>query len=209
MIVMFEDEGYFHDDRILTLPMGWGDCCRLVSKGTPAESYFETLPRPIVPAFGGCAKHTIYRGTEKYLTRYWLLGGHDPKTNSTKHPDLPFNLFLHCFHASDDPPAHDHPWPWARSLILQGSYVETRVRMITRGMMNARPAIDGVMKKTYRPGDVNDIDSSTRHYVTLQTPEVWTLFLVGQKDRPWGFWTPDGWVRACDFVGPDVVDDER
>lgn len=187
---------------MIRIPASWDTCLIRVTAGTPVS--LAQLPGALFspsgdpPWIADLPKHTIYRGAEKYLTRYWLLGGHDPKTNSTKHPDLPFNLFLHQFHASDLPPAHDHPWPWSRSLILQGSYVETR-----------KQAGDYYERRTFKPGDVNDIDSSTRHYVTLQTPEVWTLFLVGRKDRPWGFWTKDGWVCARDFVGADVVDGER
>lgn len=152
--------------------------------------------------------HTvIYRAPgEKYLTRYYLLGG--PRTKgTTNHRWFPFNLFLHCFHLSDDPPAHNHPWAWARSLILAGSYRETRLL--------ASLPWRSWLTETYRPGDINRIDQDTYHFVELQTKEVWTLFLVGRNVQSWGFLTTKGHVRARDWInrdkpstaGEDVVDD--
>lgn len=146
---------------------------------------------------------TIWRGEEKYLTRYYLLGG--PRTvGSTEHKWLPFNLFLHCFHASDEKPAHNHPWTWARSLILKGSYRETRLFDFTSTSM--------WLAQTYSPGDVNRIDADTYHYVELLDGPVWTLFLVGRVTQRWGFLTEDGHVDAVTFIhsrqGPNVsVDD--
>lgn len=163
---------------------------------------------------------TIYRDTEKYLTRYYLLGG--ARTNgSTDHKWLPFNLFVHCFHSSDVPPAHNHPWTWARSLILWGSYRETR---LLDSPIKLRPTLTSLdieywrtwLTEIYKPGDINRIDRDTYHYVELLDDEVWTLFLVGKNVQGWGFLTENGHVRARDWInrnkpstsGVDVVDDD-
>lgn len=121
-----------------------------------------------------------------YLTRYCLLGG-SPFT--TEHPFLPFNLFLHCFHDSDEETPHNHPWGWARSLILAGSYREHR---LIKGLI--------WLHQTFKPWDINHIDASTFHYVTLQTPQVWTLFLCGKKVQGWGFSDHGTFVPAGEFI---------
>lgn len=132
---------------------------------------------------------TIRRHGEPYLTRFWLLGG---STRTTAHPFLPFNLFLHVIHQSDDPPAHNHPWGWARSLILYGRYWETRFVDCL--------GIDYPLGREYGPGSVNAIGDETFHYLTLLTAEVWSLFLCGRKTKAWGFRDHDGFVLAADHV---------
>ena len=125
-------------------------------------------------------QRTIMRNGEKYLTRYYLLGG--PRTGARSTIRLPFNLFVHCFHASDDPPAHNHPWTWARSLILAGEYREMRLLELDRAQLST-----AWISRRFGPGAVNRIDADTYHYVTLLTPEVWTLFLVGKNVQDWEF----------------------
>jgi len=132
---------------------------------------------------------TIMRGEEPYLSRYYLLGGpRTDKNGKAKRHWLPFNLFLHCFHASDEPPAHNHPWGWARSLILKGAYRESRL------VGRLQCGTEVTIHHTYHPGDINAIGHDTFHYVTLLTPEVWSLFLVGRNVSGWGFITPEGEV---------------
>ncbi len=128
-----------------------------------------------------------------YLTRYCLLGG---SPFNTKHPFLPFNLFLHCFHDSDEETPHNHPWKWARSLILSGSYREHRLLKV----MGTGPHSGVWLHQTFRAGDINRIDASTFHYVTLQTPRVWTLFLCGKKVQQWGFSDRGTFVPAIKFI---------
>ncbi len=64
-----------------------------------------------------------------YLTRYYLLGG--PRYGLRKW--FPFNAYLHQFHSSDAPVPHNHPWAWAKSLILRGAYLEHRMVAISKG----------------------------------------------------------------------------
>lgn len=130
---------------------------------------------------------TIRReGGQPYLTRWCLLGG---SPYDSTHPFLPFNLFLHCFHASDGDTPHNHPWTWARSLILKGSYREYRVLDVAGALAFGRTP--SIFAHTYRPGGWNRIDEEMFHHVELETPKVWTLFLCGRKTKQWGFLAGD------------------
>ena len=68
---------------------------------------------------------------EPYLTRYYLFG----RVASSKTPAsaerlrwLP-TVRVHHFHRADSGRApHNHPWWWALSVVLSGSYVEARGR---------------------------------------------------------------------------------
>jgi hypothetical protein len=66
---------------------------------------------------------------------------------------------------------HNHPWSWARFLIVSGGYVEERA--------------SGT--RIYGPGDVNRIDASTFHRVRTVWPNTWTLGIVGERVQDWGF----------------------
>lgn len=175
-----------------------------IDRPTPVEGWART--QPIIPPapetpygfftrvliwFLNLLPHvTILReGGRPYLTRWCLLGG---SPNDTNHPFLPFNLFLHCFHASDDTTPHNHPWPWGKSRILTGTYLEFR-------LLNARELIAGLTKSSvwvrfrFRRGDVNRLDDRMFHHVQIQTHRVWTLFSCPRKDpdRKWGFLVGD------------------
>lgn len=83
---------------------------------------------------------------------------------------------LHQFVASDpDRGLHDHPWPWAFSLILAGSYLEE-----TRS-------------GTHPVRWFNALVGDTFHRVILQerngrTLPVWTLFAHrAKRTKRWGF----------------------
>ncbi len=126
-----------------------------------------------------------HRG-KPYLERYaisgWLPVG-DGRENSDGNRMLP-SLYLHCFRDFDrDPAPHNHPWPWAISLILSGSYFEFRL---------------GLGGRWFDRGSFNLISGDTFHRVTELVPEpgekgVWTLFLCGRKKTKrdqrsgWGF----------------------
>lgn len=134
--------------------------------------------------------HTVIVREEgvPYMTRYYLLGG--PRDANSRYSKAYFslahwfkwNIFLHCFHSSDEPVPHNHPWP-GTSIILRGSYLEWRP--------SGNGCFDG---RTLRPGDVNHLEPETFHWVELMTPKVWTLFFAGQRIQDWGFQTPEGFI---------------
>lgn len=103
-----------------------------------------------------------------YLERYYLLTA------------LGVRVYLHRFLASDpDRGYHDHPWPWAISIVLAGWYWERR-----RGRAHAVRW-------------VNVLTGDTFHRVELPAPParqadgracVWTLFVHRAVDaKEWGF----------------------
>lgn len=103
-------------------------------------------------------------------------------------------VYLHQFLRDDDDRAlHDHPWD-SIGIILSGGYVEVTP--------------DGDVVR--QVGDVVARAAGARHRVVLhrdpqgRAVEAWTLFLVGERVREWGFWCPQGWVHWKDFTaGPN------
>jgi hypothetical protein len=109
-----------------------------------------------------------------YLSRYRVLGWM-PGSRWR----LPFSIYLHRIHRADlDPAPHNHPWKWARSLILHGQYLEVREHG------------DATSYEWLRPGRVNRINESDFHCIASVQGEVWTLFIVGPRCQSWGFKVP-------------------
>lgn len=105
----------------------------------------------------------IMDGDQSYLERYYLC------------TIIGARFYLHRFVGSDpDRGVHDHPWPWAFSLILAGWYYEER-----------RHGTRVIRWFNWLTGD-------TFHRVVLPHDhgmhEVWTVFAHRAKDaKPWGF----------------------
>ena len=100
---------------------------------------------------------------------------------------------LHCLHQSDpDRGLHNHPYTFARALVLRGGYVE---RVLDS---------DDMLEAFYvrRPGAVNRIPADRYHAVYLlgeHTPS-WSLFCAGPKHgNGWGF------VKDGDGVAREIV----
>ena len=94
-------------------------------------------------------------------------------------------VYLHRFVASDpDRGLHDHPWSWAASFVLAGSYREI-VKIVPPGVQGA-----DVPERERRVRFFNFLRGHTRHRVLLAGPgdEVWTLFVHHWKNsKTWGF----------------------
>jgi hypothetical protein len=111
-----------------------------------------------------------------YLERYRVFGWTEGST--WRGP----SLYLHRFRLPDqDVAPHNHPWKWARSLILSGGYTEERSH--ASGMILID---DG--KRRLSAGSLNRIGAGTFHRITEIHGETWTLFLVAPKSRSWVFW---------------------
>ncbi|CAJ0698612.1 hypothetical protein [Ralstonia holmesii] len=98
----------------------------------------------------------------RYLERYFVCSA------------FGMRVYLHRFVASDpDRGLHDHPWRWAASIILAGSYWEQ-----TR-------AHDPVRCVRW----LNFLTGNTFHRVLIPPGmDVWTLFIVPARDvKEWGF----------------------
>ena len=107
---------------------------------------------------------------QPYLERYHLLR-------------LPFGyrVYLHRFVASDPGRGlHNHPWKHALSVLLCGSYEETR-------MLDARSG-NRLQRRRLRPGSLNLISGEVFHRINLAPDsECWSLFIHAPKSRGWGF----------------------
>lgn len=75
------------------------------------------------------------------------------------------NIYIHRFVSADgDRHVHDHPWDWAFSLILLGSYME-------------RLNNDDKVKRTF----FNYIPKYYFHQIILVSSPTWTLFCHGKR----------------------------
>lgn len=123
---------------------------------------------------------TIYNSLgDPYLRRWWLI----PRNRW-------FNVYLHCFLASDDERAlHDHMY-FNLSFILEGRYTEHTIRA------------GGIHRAVeYRAGQVKFRSPWTAHRIEIKPGEAcWSLFITGPRMRQWGFHCPNGWRHWADFV---------
>jgi len=107
---------------------------------------------------------------QPYLERYHLLR-------------LPFGyrVYLHRFVASDPGRGlHNHPWRHAISLLLCGTYQETR--MLTAESNHA------LQRRWLRAGHLNYISGDVYHRINIAAgAECWSLFLHAPKTSDWGF----------------------
>lgn len=76
---------------------------------------------------------------------------------------------------------HDHPWRWARSIVLSGGYWEDRLDGLDPkyGVLKSRKAI--------RRWRTNRLTPTDFHSVVSLKPNTWTLFWYGQRFKGWGF----------------------
>ena len=94
-------------------------------------------------------------------------------------------VYLHQFHRSDEGTIlHDHPWDFV-SVILWGGYWEWTLRP------------DGEQRREWIfPGEVLRRPANWAHRVEVNPGCLpWTLVIVTERKRKWGFHTPSGWVH--------------
>jgi hypothetical protein len=130
---------------------------------------------------GGRAPDVTIGGPERpYLLRWWVI----PRNRW-------FNIYFHQFLRSDDERAlHDHPWA-SCSILLSGRYVE-----VTPGRATIRQA--GAWSGfTFRRAE-----AAHRIALFAGDPHVFTLFMTGPWQRPWGFHCPNGWRHWRNFIDP-------
>ena len=112
----------------------------------------------------------IYIGDGPYLERYYVgkIFG--------------VTLYLHRFVSADSERAlHDHPWDKSFSIVLAGSYMETRLDYFD-------PLSDtGVVTKERKVKWFNLIRGDCFHLIGKAEKETWTLFMHGKNTKGWGF----------------------
>jgi hypothetical protein len=105
----------------------------------------------------------IPRTTEKYLERYFV--GYENGVYN----------YLHRFVAEDaDRAVHCHPWLFAKSTILTGSYKELHGKKPTGDQMPEYQLCE------YHAQDENIITSEDVHQIIRTEPETWTCFQIGR-----------------------------
>ncbi len=127
----------------------------------------------------------VIKGPEgaPFLERYHLI----------RIPLIDAEVVIHRFVASDpDRGFHDHPYRWAASLILAGSYDELIV-----------PRVDAPraerFRRRLRPLDINRVDPHRYHRVLLGPGmDAWTLFVTGPRVKVWGFLAHPGAHRYAE-----------
>ncbi len=115
---------------------------------------------------------------QPYLERYHLM-----------RLPLGYRVYLHRFVASDPGRGlHNHPWKHALSLVLSGSYRETR--------MLGADSNYALQQRDLRPGRLNFISGDVFHRINLrQGSECWSLFVHAPKASDWGF------IQRHDYLG--------
>lgn len=111
----------------------------------------------------------------------------DPYISRTLLPRLgAIRPVLHRIHRADaDPYPHNHPWRWAKFLIVSGGYIEEREG-------HEYPRI-------LKPGDVNHLTADTFHRVSYVWPNTWTLGLLGPREQSWGFKVDGEVIESGEF----------
>lgn len=141
----------------------------------------------------------IQKDGSLYMRRFRLMGYH------SRLPTLfGRNVMVHRIIRPDgDRDPHDHPWGFW-SLILWGGYNEATWDPVEldhclkegRCLPDATYRFHRFLSFGFRPA------MFTHQIVHLFRRECWTFVVTdGQNSRPWGFWTPAGWVHWKDYVG--------
>jgi hypothetical protein len=121
----------------------------------------SALQRALYRFSSGRPLRIISDDGKPYLERYFLFR------------ILGITAYMHRFVGSDpDRGLHDHPWSWALSVILYGSYTEQ---------------LEG---RERRVRWLNWLRGTTYHRVLLDHPndEVWTIFIHrAKRSKTWGF----------------------
>lgn len=134
----------------------------------------------------------IYRGDDKlYLIRYSLF--------SCKW----FAIKVHHILLSDDDCLHDHPWAFV-TMLLKGAYIEeSGGGGVLQGVKWESPAhLTGEEYRAdtdwvvYKAGNILYRKAEWAHRLILEPGKtVWSFVITFKKQREWGFFTPNGWVK--------------
>jgi len=109
---------------------------------------------------------------EPYLIRYYYQNYR------------PFaRITIHNILRSDIDGLHDHPWPFQTFILAGGYWEHTPEGIFWRG-----PGYHGISKAS----DFHRLEIDHKR----AGEDTWTLFLMGPKEKEWGFLDTDGnWVR--------------
>jgi hypothetical protein len=119
-----------------------------------------------------------------YLYRYYIFS---TRWLARWFPKLSYRMVLHKCVLSDADGLHDHPWAW-KSKILEGGYWEN---------------IPGDRKRWRGPDGWRSRTANDYHRLELpyEGAVSWSLFIMGPKEKDWGFQDRDGnWVQWKEYI---------
>lgn len=139
--------------------------------------------------------YTIETNGDPYLTRVLLPRIRIPSLG------IDFRPMLHHFHRPDaDRHTHSHPWTWAKSLLLTGSYIETR-RAPGHMVWNNFVGEFDPPTETKSVTRFNSLTGDDYHKVDNLIGEVWTFFVTGPHVKDWGFFVNGEHVPWKQYLG--------
>lgn len=160
-------------------------CCHILAQKTNIHIIKQTHTILLTLWDSSCLKFNRKRLIkssldEDYLIRYYVLF-------KNRLDFIPFNIFIHNFKSSDPDDLHDHPWGFF-TFILSGGYWEHFEK-------------DGKLVKEWRyPGYYQMVDSKYKHRVELEKDiSCWTLFIPFKREREWGFYTKNDWIKNTEY----------
>ena len=143
------------------------------------------------------AKRTPYQhimsadGAEMYMGRWWVLNPYNNENRVSRFPWLPFSIRVHhIMRADQDRDLHDHPWN-ARTIILDGWYVEQR--LVEAGdplHTHVAPPAGAELTEYIRreAGTSASLRHGEYHRIDEVSPGgVYTLFITTRCRGTWGF----------------------
>lgn len=153
---------------------------------------------PIADAIIRRAQLTPYFDLDGYMLRDWLFNGYpadregdspEERDAAKRHPNLPSIRIHHILREDLAEHPHDHPWRWARTIILRGWYRE------------ARHENGKVVHYTRLPGDTATLRFGEYHHIAEVSPGgVATMFIIGPYRGKWGFLVDGVKVAPRDYV---------
>lgn len=118
---------------------------------------------------------------EPYLIRYTLL-------------TLPwFSVKIHKILLSDDYCLHDHPWSFV-SIVLKNGYVEHSFGKNIGYVRHENGVLTAACSKRIKAPAILFRRANWAHRLEIDKPAI-TLVITFKKQRMWGFFTPQGWVK--------------
>lgn len=148
--------------------------------------------RAYLEAHAAMMESTLIRREDQrpYMRRHYPQG----KKNDQTSKQGGMGWFIHKFLSSDDPgEVHNHPWEWCASIILLGSYVETRYKWSWEDRVLGHSKLNKIVltqpeTRILQPNMMNVITHDVMHQVNLvDDGPVWTLFIHGPRVSTWGF----------------------
>ena len=110
-------------------------------------------------------------------------------------------VYLHKFVGDDwSRDLHDHPKRFI-SIGLWGSYREER--------WLSTEAAEFSWSEIYRAPWVRTFPAEHIHRLSLLTKTCWTLVIVGQSTREWGFWHDGQFVQWREYVDSETADKRK